>query len=291
MLPARPPGVPDWAYRTATGQDTGGMFGGRLDGAKAWLFGGKATQGMPTQPQTAGYQRDYLQNDFMNRSAPTMNTAQADQARAQQSQLAQMLFDQSRGLTPGAGELAVQRQANNALAAQASQAQMARGAGAGMAARTAARNSADIGTNAAGQAGIAQMQDQQAAQNQLAGLLGQTRGQDIQTAGANQQAQLAQQQLQLGGLAQLLGVDQAALQQDLARRNLKQGDKGMLPSLLQIGGQIGAAAMTGGASAAVPAAAAPSAPGYSGSSAYSGAQPFNTYYQSQPSLAQTLGVR
>lgn len=211
-----------------------------------WLVGGNATKGMQTQPQTADYQRGYLQQDFMKRDAPTMNTAQADQTRGQQGQLAQMLFQQAQGLTKGAGERAVERQAGNAMAQQVSQAQMARGAGAGMAARNAARTSADIGTNAAGQAGIAQLQDQQSAQNQLGGLLNATRGQDIQTAGANQQAQLAQQQQQLAALAQMLGVDQAALQQDLAKRGLAAQDKGMLPSLLQIGGQIGAAAATGG---------------------------------------------
>jgi hypothetical protein len=213
--------------------------------AKNWLFGGKATEGMAKEPATAAYQRGYLQNDFMQRQAPMMNTAQADQTRGQQGQLAGMLFNQAQGLSQGAGERAVERQANNAMANQASMAQMARGAGAGMAARNAARTSADIGTNAAGQAAIAQMQDQQSAQNQLGSLLNATRGQDIQTAGANQQAQLAQQQLQLGALAQMLGVDQAALQQDLARRGLKMQDTGMLPSLLQIGGQIGASAATG----------------------------------------------
>jgi hypothetical protein len=209
------------------------------------MFGGGATEGMAAQPQTADYQRGYLQNDFMNRQAPMMDAGQSDQARGQQGQLAQMLFRQAQGQMQGAGERAVERQAGNAMANQTSMAQMARGAGAGMAARNAARTSADIGTNAAGQAGIAQMQDQQSAQNQLGGLLSATRGQDIQTAGANQQAQLAQQQQQLAALAQMLGVDQAVLQQDIARRQIDSTDKGMLPTLLQVGGQIGAGAAGG----------------------------------------------
>ncbi len=223
-----------------------GGLGSFLGDAKTWMFGGDATKGMQSGPQTGDYQRGYLQNDFMNRSAPMMNTGQADQTRGQQGQLAQMLFQQANGQTQGAGELAVQRQANNAMANNTSAAQMARGANTAMAMRNAARTNADIGVNAAGQAGIAQLQDQQSAQNQLGGLLGTQRGQDIQTAGANQQAQMQQQQLQLSALAQMLGVDQAALQQDLAKRGLALGDKGMFPSLLQVGGQVGAAVATGG---------------------------------------------
>lgn len=210
-----------------------------------WFFGGAAGNNIPTETKTGGYQRGYLQNDFMNRGAPTMNTAQSDQARGQQNRLASMLFNQASGQRQGAGELAVQRQAGNAMAQQTSAAQMARGANAALAARNAARQNASIGVNAAGQAGIAQLQDQQSAQNQLAGLLGNMRGQDIQTAGANQQAELAQRQLQLGGLAQMLGVDQTELEAAITRAKANNEDKGMLGSLLQIGGQIGAA-YTGG---------------------------------------------
>lgn len=215
------------------------------EGAKNWLLGGKATQGMAREPQTAGWQRTYLQT-AAQQGAPTMNAGQADATRAQQNQLASMLFQQAQGQRQGAGELAVQRQAQNAMAQQTSGAQMARGANAALAGRNAARANADIGVNAAGQAAIAQLQDQQAAQNQLAGLLGTTRQQDIGVAQGNQQAQLAQQQQNLQALAQLLNVDVASLQQDLARRGLQLQDKGMLPSLLQVGGQIGTAAATGG---------------------------------------------
>lgn len=207
---------------------------------KDWFVGGKATKDMPTGPQTADYQRGFLQ-DFANRQAPTMNTGQSDQARGQQGQLASMLFGQATGATPGAGEMAVNRQVGQAQAAQTSNAMMGRGAGAGMIARNAARASADLGINGAGMAAQAQMQDQQNAQGQLAGLLGAMRGQDINVAGANQAAQMQQQQMQLASLAQMLGVDVAALQQDMARRGLQMQDKGMLPTLLQTAGGIGAA--------------------------------------------------
>lgn len=212
-----------------------------LSGVKDWLFGGSAGNNIPTQTKTGDYQRGYLQGDFMNRAAPTMNTTQSDQARGQQNQLADMLFRRSTGQEQGAGELAVQRQAGNAMAQQTSAAQMARGANAALAARNAARQNASIGVNAAGQAGIAQLNDATAAQGQLGGLLGTMRGQDIGVAGANQQAELAQRQLQLGGLAQMLGIDQAELQAAIAKANANNADKGMFGNLLQAGGQIGAA--------------------------------------------------
>ena len=209
-------------------------------GESEWLFGGGATKGMNTAPQTGDYQRGYLQQ-MTGREAPQMNTGASDQARGQQQQLAQMLFAQANGQKQGAGELAVQRQVNNAQANNTSAAQMSRGANTAMAMRNAARTNADIGVNGAGQAGIAQLQDQQMATNQLGGLLGATRGQDIQVAGANQAGQMQQQQIQLAALAQMLGVDQAALTQDLEKRKIDATDKGTFGSLLQAGGSLMAA--------------------------------------------------
>ncbi len=213
--------------------------------AKDWMFGGAAGNNIPTQTKTGDYQRGYLQNDFMNRAAPTMDQSASNQARGQQQNLATMLGRVADGSQQGAGELAVQRQVGNAQAQQTSTAQMARGANAALAARNAARQSATIGVNGAGQAGIAQLNDVTAAQGQLSGLLGNMRAGDIQTAGANQQAELAQRQLQLGGLAQMLGVDTAELEAAIARANANNADKGMFGQLLQVGGQVGAASLQG----------------------------------------------
>lgn len=206
----------------------------------SWWFGGDATKGMQTQPQTGDYQRSYLQN-MLNKQAPMMDGSMQSQPRAQQGQLANILMGTALGNQAGPGELAVQRQVGNAMAQQTAQASTARGADAALAARNAMRNQADIGVNGAGQAGIAQMQDKANAANQLAQVLGQTRGQDISVAQGNQQAQMNQQQLQLGMLAQLLGVDQTALAADLEKRKLGMQDQGMFPGLLQIGGNIMAA--------------------------------------------------
>lgn len=233
----------------------GNWLGDAYDATKTWLFGGNATKGMADGPATADYQRNFLQNDFMNRQAPLMNAGQSDQTRAGQNQLAQMLFRTATGTQPGAGEMAVQRQIGAGMAQNTSAAQMARGANAALAARNAARANSDLAVNGAGQASIAQLNDRTAAQGQLANLLGTTRSQDIGVAQGNQQAQLQQEQLQLQGLAQLLGVDVATLQQDLAKRGLKAGDKGMFPTLLKTAGMIGATAVGGPAGAAAAGAA------------------------------------
>ena len=233
---------------------------GWLSDAYGWgknlLFGGDATKGMSDGPASAAYQTDYLKG-MLGRGAPTMDGSNLygmqDQSRGMQSELAQRLNLVSAGKAPGAGEMAVNRQIGQAQAAQAAQAATARGANAALANREAARQTANIGVSGAGQAAIAQLNDQTAASGQLAGLLGTQRsqdigmrGQDIGVAQGNQQAQMQQQQIQLGALAQMLGVDQATLQAQLAKAQVAAGDKGIFPSLLQAGGQIGAAYATGG---------------------------------------------
>lgn len=213
---------------------------GGSNGLGQWLFGGGATRGMASGPATGAFQQQYAQ-DMLGRPAPTMNTAQADQSRQQQQTLADMLMRTARGDAPGAGEMAVNRQIGQAQAAQTAQAAAARGANAALANRAAARQSAELGVNGAGQAAQAQITDQNAAQGQLGQLLGGMRAGDINVAGANQNAQMDQQKIQLQALAAMLGVDVAALQQDLVKRQIAAGDKGMFPGLLQAGGSILAA--------------------------------------------------
>lgn len=198
-----------------------------------------------------------------------------DQARAGMMGVANRLGAVASGAAPGAGELAVNRQVSEATAAQQALGRTARGAGAALALRNAARNTADIGLAGAGQAAQAQMQDQAAANQQLGALYGGMRGQDIDlasqnaqlgqqamieqarlghgTALANLQAQLAQTGMndaqQIAALGQMLGWDQATINAQIQRAAIDVGDKGILPGLLQTGGQIGAAYATGGLSA------------------------------------------
>lgn len=198
--------LPGWG--TAIGAGIGGVAGG----IGGWFSHQKPKTPQPVTPPTGDEQRAYLRA-LLAGNAPQMDTAQADATRGQQTQLAQMLFRQAQGQTPGAGEMAVNRQIGQANAAQIAQASMARGANAGMAGRNAARMQSEIGVNGAGQAGIAQMQDQANAYGQLGGLLGQTRQQDIGTAQYNQNSAQQQQIIKLNALAQMLGIDQTALGQ------------------------------------------------------------------------------
>lgn len=149
------------------------------------------------------------------------------------------------GTQQGAGELAVQRQAQNALAAQQAQARMARGGNSILAARGAANNAAGIGMAAAGQGQQAAMQDQMNAQGMLTGALGQGRGQDQQVQLANLDAQLKQMGMddatRLGYLQQLTGMDANTLQVQMGGYNQANQRQGLLGGLLSSGGQIGAA--------------------------------------------------
>lgn len=212
--------------------------------------------------------------------ASQLDPTQANQARAQMGQLADMQMRIATGQQAGAGELAAQRQAVRAAAQQQAMAASQRGGNAALAARTAARNIADIGLGAAGQAQQAAFQDQQAAMGQLGSVLGTMRGQDLDM--ASQNAQLRQQmnlanlsaqnqqifqqagldqatslanmqarlqamglndQAALGYLSQLLGMNQAELAARMGQEQAEMAQKGIFGDLLSAGGQLGAAAI------------------------------------------------
>lgn len=222
--------------------------------------------------------RDYIRQqtqqgiaNAQNRTAPqadrtaignvrTMDTSQADQFRAGQTSLANDLRSVMSGQTAGAGELAVQRQAQRALGNAAGAATMARGNSAVSGARAAARASGAIGLGAAGQAQQAAMGDQQNARSMLAGVLGQGREQDLSTAGANMSAQnqriFEQARLDqatsvenMRARLQAMGMNDAAIQAYLqqlglmnaAEQSSRAGDNGILGGLIQTGGQMLAA--------------------------------------------------
>jgi hypothetical protein len=229
------------------------------------LYGGKATEGLSTQGENHGYLTDVASrglNTVNAREAPMAQSAQLGQAaqldsaqqaqvRAQQQQTAGYLQGILGGQQAGAGELAVNRQVGQANAAQMAAARMARGAGAALAARGAARNQMDIGLAGAGQAAQAQMGDQQMAVGQLGGLLAQTREGDLGLAGQNaqlQQQRMLQQgqfqqtgmndQQQLGYMAQLGGMDQAQWEREIAKRQIALGDRGSIGNIFNAGGQM-----------------------------------------------------
>jgi hypothetical protein len=203
--------VPGWG--TVIGAGIGGLVGG----AAGWFGGGdKGKKPMQYQDRDQmqalirggsgeGGDAGYWAQDVTHFQAPQVAASGLKMwddpfRRAQLQQMGQLQGIAS-GQQQGAGELAVQRQAQQALAAQQAQARMARGGNAALAYRNAAGQSAAIGSSAAGAARQAALQDQMNAQGLLSGLSAQGRGADINVSGQN--ANLEQQaNIQNAGLAQ-----------------------------------------------------------------------------------------
>ncbi len=178
-----------------------------------------------------------------NRAAPQLDPSQQAAFRAMQLQQAQQLQRVASGQQQGAGELAVQRQVANAQAAQQAQAMMARGGqNAGLAMRNAATQQAGIGLAGAGQSQQAALSDQQMAQGQLTGALGQGRQGDIGMAGQN--ANLLQQQYgmndqaRLGYLNNLSQMGTGELNAGASNFGSAQQTKGIAGSVLEAGGGL-----------------------------------------------------
>lgn len=233
------------------------------DSTKNFIFGGDATKDVDAQPRSYNAAVPHLgwigENAGMRAAPQAQGTQLAagpqNEARAGMLSVANRLGSIASGQQAGAGELAVNRQVDAANAAQMAQARMARGGNAALAARGAARNQADIALSGAGQAAQAQMADQQQANALLGQTYGQVRSGDLDFAGQN--AQLGQQaalqnaqfqlqnraqndQTQLAAYQQMLGWDQARINAQLQKAAIAAGDKGMLPGLLQAGGQAAA---------------------------------------------------
>jgi len=204
-------------------ESNGGYVGSDFDN---WFMGGRGTAALNPYLQAGEQYRGQLQNYLQGANRNPLNFDQYNQDRAQQGQLARMLQGVAGGQQAGAGELAVNRQVNQATAAQQAAASAARGSNAALAARTAARNSADLGVNGAGMAQQAAMQDQQGARGQLAGLLGQMQSGDLQQQNLGLQQYGAQNQAQQGYLAQLLGLNQNQFNNALAQQQFQKGDQG-----------------------------------------------------------------
>ena len=255
---------------TAIGAGAGALLGGL-----AGWFGSdseterrrrEALQASNFQMQGGNMLRDYAQGQMygaQGRMAPMAQGSQlagADQyqARAGQNALAGQLSRVALGQEAGAGELAVNRQANQAAARQFAAQNMARGGNAAVASRAAANQLGDLGTNAVGMAQQAALSDQAAARGQLAGVYDSMRGQDLSFAGQNanlaQQMAMANQQatLQQRGMndayannmfSNYAGVSQAEMQARAERARILAGQQGnqMGANLLQMGGTLGAA--------------------------------------------------
>lgn len=263
-----------------------GFLGDAYNATKGFLFGDNSERDKALQEQNfrlegGDYLRQYAQGQLggvQGRQAPTANAYQLgaaaqlaggpqDQFRQQQMGLMAQMAGVAGGQQAGAGELAVRRQANQAAAQQMGAMNMARGANAASAARAAATNIGQLGTNAAGMASQQALADQMNARGQLAGLLQGARGQDLDMASQNaqllqqrnlmqgqfgQQTNLANQaaalqqrgmndQYGLGLMGQYLATSDAELRARMARAGMMAPDGGMFGDLLQAGGTLGAA--------------------------------------------------
>jgi hypothetical protein len=209
-----------------------------------FMFGG--TGKTPSDYQASGQFQDRKQiQGIINQGLSGVDNRTAPQAQQQsafapmQMQQAQQLQGIASGQQQGAGELAVQRQVQRALAGQQAAARMARG---GNAALAGMRNSSGIALGGVGQAQQAAMGDQMNAQGMLTQALGQGRGQDQQMQLANLDAQLRSRgmddQQRIAFLQQLTGMDAAQLQAKMQAYAAGTQDKGMAGSLLAAGGQV-----------------------------------------------------
>lgn len=201
------------------------------------LFGGLGRSTNPADYQVANPQQGAI-NGMLGQHAAQLDPSQQQQFRNMQLQQAQQLQAIASGHAQGAGELAAQRQVQNALAAQQAQARMARGANTGLAFRNAANNAAGIGLSGAGLSQQAALQDQANAQAALTGALGQGRGQDLSLAGQNAQLRQNQYGQNLGALTSLNGQQLGAQTNAM---NAALGQQGIAGGLIGTAGKLLAA--------------------------------------------------
>lgn len=189
-----------------------------------------------------------------------LDFSRQDAFRQRQFELADRLGRVASGQEAGAGELAARRGTARAVATQAAMARGGQGQNAALAARQASRNTANLGLAGAGQAQEAALRDQERANQVLAGVLGQGRGQDIGMATSDAQLQQARRMAQVQAELQQRGMNDAQIAQmmqqlfgmDTAEMNARLGleaqrqannDSMTTRDWLQVGGQVGGLAL------------------------------------------------
>lgn len=187
------------------------------------------------------------QQAIQNRPQVTMDVAQQEQARAQQMQLAQALSLQASGQGPSLAQ-AQMNQAQDAMIRQqqAQAASMRGGVNPMLLARGMQQQNAISGQQLAQSAGVMRLQEQQAAQQQLANVLQSSREQDIGLAG--QQASLGVQQQQfVDQLTNQLMTQGFTLQQAQQMANTEMAQFNAQQNLGKYQAQKGVQAQTSGA--------------------------------------------
>lgn len=166
------------------------VVGSLISGPKTGDTSPSANAQAAAQNSAGQYQAQLARLRANPNQAPTLDTTQADQARAQQQQALAALTAQANGTAPSAAQMQLQQQgaANAAQAYGRAAALQGRNPGAAL---MSAQNTA-LQTQAQTQQQAAQQRaaDQANAQQQLVAALGGVRQTDLGAAQANQQAQL-----------------------------------------------------------------------------------------------------
>jgi hypothetical protein len=165
------------------------------------------------------------------------DASQQAQFRGEQMSLAQRLAAQSRGEGPSVAGMQLKQATDRNLAQQLAMQAGASGAQAAAARRQSASQVGDLGQQAAGQSAILRLQEQQAAQQQLAGVTAAGRQADIGLATADAdrdlRANLANQGVDLDVLKANAAAGNAAAQANLSAELSKMGmDDAMIQSYL-----------------------------------------------------------
>lgn len=195
--------------------------GDKLRGKAESLMAGVSNRSAPQARKTR-------LGDAATSNAATIDQSQQAQFRQGQLDLANSLAQQAAGKGPSVSGAQFKAAADTNLAQQQALAAGARGGATALAGRQASQSVSGFNQQAAQQAAIGRMQEQQAAQAQLGSVLNAGRGADIglatSQAGFNQQTNLANQdatnqfKLQQGQLDQ--GVNLANLQARLAQTGM-----------------------------------------------------------------------
>lgn len=181
----------------------------------------------PFLPQVQGA-IDATQKQNFDTQAAQLDQSPANQFRMQQMAVAHQLAAQANGTAPSLAAMQLKQGQDAAIQNAAATAASQRGISPGMAARLQAQGTAGLMQQNNAQSAQLRLQEQQAAQQALAGLSSTARGQDLgaastnagyeqQTALANQQAGLNKAQLVAGMLGQ--GASTAQAQNELGSQN------------------------------------------------------------------------
>jgi len=243
--------------RIAAGVATGGMSEVARAGIKAGkkLFGGSEGSDVPggyDPRETAfkiGATQSTLTKEFTDRAKERSAglQSQAEASAAQRQTLAQQLAAQAEGTAPSLAEAQLRSASDRNLAQQLAAAQSTgRGANQSALARNLARNQMSAGAELGQQAAQARMQEQQAAQGQLAEMTGADQatlnqlalGYENQGFGyleADQQAQAQLEQLRANIATNTQNLEESARQGSKNRRNA------MIGGIISGGSKVAAA--------------------------------------------------